>query len=111
MVKNVGKTEKDALHWLASHRKNWLLIFDNADDTKLNLRTYFPRGNHGNIIITTRNQDACMHTNGEATCDVSQLNHEDATALFLHVARLTSGDLFTKTTAGRFVEVSFLSLL
>src|ERR1700733_11257904 len=83
MAKNAGKTDNDALHWFGLCRENWLLIFDNADDITLNLRTYFPRGNHGNIIITTRNQDACIHTDSEATCDVSQLNHKDAAALFL----------------------------
>jgi len=107
LVKNAGETDKDALHWFGSHRENWLLIFDNADDTTLNLRTYLPRGKHGNIIITTRNQEAGIHADSEATCDVSQLNHEDAVALFLCVTRLTSSDISTKTTVDMFVEASF----
>ena len=108
LVRNVGKTDKNALHWLGSNRENWILILDNADDTTLNLRNYFPRGNHGNILITTRNQDACIHTDGEATCDLSQLSHEDAVALLLRVSGLTADDMSTKTTIGVFVEVSLL---
>ena len=111
LVKNVGKTDKDALHWFGSNRENWLLIFDNTEDTTLNLQTYFLREKHGNIIITTRNQGACIHSDSEATCDVSQLSHEDATTLFLGFAKLNSGDMATKTTAGAFVEVSFILVL
>ena len=110
-VKNVGKTYQDTLRWLGSQRENWLLIFDNADDITLDLQTYFPPGNHGNIIITTRNQDICMHTDREATCDVSQLNHEDAAALFIRVGQLTFDNISIKTTVSAFVEVGILLIL
>ncbi|KAJ7690006.1 hypothetical protein B0H14DRAFT_3120606, partial [Mycena olivaceomarginata] len=32
-----------------------MLLFDNADDTSINLFPFFPRCTHGNIIITSRN--------------------------------------------------------
>jgi hypothetical protein len=45
--------------WL-SHPKNtrWLLIFDNYDDPEqFNIRTYYPFGTDGAIIVTTRRPD------------------------------------------------------
>jgi tetratricopeptide (TPR) repeat protein len=39
--------------WLGRNR-DWLLIFDNADEPR-NLRNYLPQGGHGHIIITSQN--------------------------------------------------------
>ncbi|KAG8782587.1 hypothetical protein FRC20_011914 [Serendipita sp. 405] len=52
-----SQTDKydDALTWLASGIKNWLLILDNADDPSLKLSKFLPRASHGHVIITTRN--------------------------------------------------------
>lgn len=35
---------------------NWLLVFDNADDT-YEIRRYFPSGGYGHILVTSRNRD------------------------------------------------------
>lgn len=35
--------------------RNWLLIFDNADDSNIMLQKFFPKCDHGSILITTRN--------------------------------------------------------
>jgi hypothetical protein len=107
-VKNIGKTDKDALHWFVSHRENWLLIFDNADDINMNLGAYFPRTNHGNIIITTRNQSTRNHTAPSSSFDVSQMGPADATDLLLKVAGLDSEN---KSTAAEFAQASDLLTL
>lgn len=57
-----GHTAAAGMHWLSSSSDPWLLIFDNADDPKLDLAQYFPAGNHGHILITTRNPVAIMHS-------------------------------------------------
>lgn len=49
------------LAWLARTQIEWLLLFDNADDPQINLQDYFPRCNHGNVLVTTRNPDCCTH--------------------------------------------------
>ncbi|KAE9388259.1 hypothetical protein BT96DRAFT_442325 [Gymnopus androsaceus JB14] len=41
--------------WLATHKDEWLVIFDNADDPRMNLGQMLPSCEHGNIIITSRN--------------------------------------------------------
>ncbi|KAI0399300.1 tetratricopeptide repeat domain-containing protein [Xylaria palmicola] len=45
-----------ALEWLSTAKQRWLLLFDNADDPDINIESYFPRGESGHILITTRNQ-------------------------------------------------------
>ena len=54
IAEGTGDSEQDALDLLAKQRKEWLLFFDNADDINLNLREYFPKCSHGNILITSR---------------------------------------------------------
>ncbi|KAJ7231952.1 hypothetical protein C8J57DRAFT_1480776 [Mycena rebaudengoi] len=55
VTRSIGSDYVDALHWLASCQEEWMIIFDNADDPKLDLFTFFPQGTHGNILITSRN--------------------------------------------------------
>lgn len=46
-----------ALRWLANNQ-NWLIVFDNVDDNvdkPLDLRSFFPKCDHGSILVTTRN--------------------------------------------------------
>ena len=104
-VKNVGKTAEDGLRWFETHREKWLLIFDNADDISLNLGKYIPRVNHGNIIITTRNQSARHHASPSSSVDVTVMGLEDATDLLLNVAGLDSDN---KSAAAGFVQESDL---
>ncbi|KAF8593261.1 hypothetical protein BDV93DRAFT_502663 [Ceratobasidium sp. AG-I] len=83
-----GETPEDALAWLASQKKRWLLVFDNADDPKLNLHKYFPQCTHGDIIITTRNQQVINHATGpESYCRVGGMRPEDALQLLLKSSR------------------------
>ncbi|KAF7371417.1 FabD/lysophospholipase-like protein [Mycena sanguinolenta] len=78
-LKNI--TSQDALTWLAGQHKNWLLFFDNADDPNINLNQFFPRCNHGNIIITSRNPSLRMY--GRSS-HVSDMEESDAVALLLN---------------------------
>jgi len=54
-VKNI----EDALALLANPRfpltRNWAIIYDNADDTKVEYASFFPKCDHGYIFLTTRN--------------------------------------------------------
>ncbi|KAJ7470012.1 P-loop containing nucleoside triphosphate hydrolase protein [Mycena galericulata] len=87
----VGNSAEASLRWLAGKQEEWLLLFDNADDTKLNLSKFFPHCTFGNILITTRNQDLCLHTRDEgAVSRVSNMGTEDAKVLLLQLARQNS---------------------
>jgi hypothetical protein len=43
------------LKWFSGKQEHWLLFFDNADDPNIDLNKFFPKCNHGNIVITSRN--------------------------------------------------------
>ena len=76
--------------WLANTRRSWLLIIDNADDPKIDYAAFFPSGNRGSVIVTTRNP----HCRDHATVGSEDLDHldlEHATSLlFMSAAIATS---------------------
>ena len=87
LAKGVGDSDKDALDWLSGLHEKWLLLFDNADNTKINLYNYFPKCTHGNIIITSRNRETCVHaTEPQAHYHVSGLKTDEAIGLLFKVA-------------------------
>ncbi|KAH8817674.1 hypothetical protein DL96DRAFT_1471569 [Flagelloscypha sp. PMI_526] len=66
---------------LRNRRDNWLLLLDNADDTSLDLRPYVSWP-HGNVLITTRNHEVCVHA-PECSIWVDRLDSEDEKKLLL----------------------------
>src|SRR5882724_347801 len=105
LAKGLGESEKAALDWLSGQRKDWLLLFDNADDPTLNLRSYFPRYSHGNILITSRNRDTCVYA--PQFCQVSDMKPEEARDLLLKHARLNN-TTETEVPATKIVKVHLL---
>ncbi|KAJ7617831.1 hypothetical protein FB45DRAFT_1007550 [Roridomyces roridus] len=89
-----GKTSEVGLEWLISENKEWTLLFDNADDPKLKLSSFFPQCTHGNIIITSRNPQLAAY--GPAShSHVGDLDEENAALLLLERAvASSSGDDF-----------------
>ncbi|KAJ7459368.1 hypothetical protein FB451DRAFT_1372062 [Mycena latifolia] len=83
-TKNVGSTAQDALQWLSSQPDQWLLLFDNADDPKINLHKVFPQCTHGNILITSRNPGLQVYAGSHAL--VSDMEETDAVELLLKSA-------------------------
>ncbi|KAJ7668190.1 hypothetical protein B0H17DRAFT_1248697 [Mycena rosella] len=84
LFKKVGKTPQDGLLWLSHHHKEWLMVFNNADNIHLNLVRYFPSGSHGNIIITSRNPDLAQHAHEQHKVD--RMDVEEAADLLLSAA-------------------------
>ncbi|KAJ7737792.1 hypothetical protein DFH07DRAFT_892912 [Mycena maculata] len=76
-----GSTAQDALKWLSRKQDKWLLFFDNADDPTINLSSFFPRCNHGNIIITSRNRGLKVYAGSHVL--VSDMEEADAVKLLL----------------------------
>ncbi|KAK0491850.1 P-loop containing nucleoside triphosphate hydrolase protein, partial [Armillaria luteobubalina] len=50
---SIGESVNDVRDFLGRMHEDWLVIFDNADDPKVNLSKYIPQCNHGNVIITS----------------------------------------------------------
>ncbi|GLB39581.1 putative patatin-like phospholipase [Lyophyllum shimeji] len=80
--KNIGESADEALRWLADQHHEWLVLFNNADDVKLDLFEFFPPCSHGNILITTRNPELSIHA-PDARFKITDLEPEEATDLLL----------------------------
>ncbi|EXJ61252.1 uncharacterized protein A1O5_12044 [Cladophialophora psammophila CBS 110553] len=75
-------TERSGKYWLEQSEEPWLLIVDNADDPHLDLSTILPLGDHGSILVTTRNPELRKH-NTIGYRHVGGLCREEALALLL----------------------------
>jgi hypothetical protein len=89
---NAVQTRWDADHvsavknWLLRQNGRWLLVFDNADDLNIidSLHRYFATPPQGNIIVTSRRDEADRLS--EIVVRVGGLSPESASALLLHRA-------------------------
>ena len=105
LAKGIG--EEDTLDWLARQQEEWLLLFNNADDPTFNIRDYFPRCSHGNILITTRNRDAVQHASDvRSSLHISAMDPNDATNLLLNISGIYEAHAEdTRVLATAIVEV------
>jgi hypothetical protein len=88
-AKEIGNTYEDTIRWLGSHQERWLMVFDNADDSSFDIDKFFPLGNHGSILITTRIHNLALLARGpNSDCSVSSMNTEEALELLVKAARL-----------------------
>lgn len=64
---------------------NWLMIMDNADDNKVDIRSYIPLCGHGSILITSRNASMSdLDPEGYIAMDV--MSREEAVEALLAAA-------------------------
>ncbi|KAJ7827164.1 hypothetical protein B0H14DRAFT_2517149 [Mycena olivaceomarginata] len=82
IVHKIGNSLQDALLWLTTQIEEWMLLFDNADDPKIDLFPFFPRCTHGNIIITSRNPRMTIH-GPTSHSKVGDMDEADAIDLLL----------------------------
>jgi hypothetical protein len=108
VAKKLGKTAEDIRLWLSHQRTEWLLVFNNADDIRLNLVQYFPSGSHGNIIITSRNPDLGQHA--QAECKVDRMDLEESVDLLLSVSRHDTQDTENRKIGKQLVEVAYVHI-
>ena len=108
LLKNVGSSAQDALHWISKKPDEWLLFFDNADDPKINLHNYFPQCKNGNILITSRNSALAVHA-GVHT-EVSDMEEVDAIELLLRSSAQDSTPQ-NREVASEIVKVSSFGYL
>jgi len=108
-AEGIGEAANDTLIWLSGHCEEWLLLLDNADDTEVNLRDFFPTCYHGNILITSRNPETCDHA-PRSNCKVSDMEPHDAIDLLLTVARKEPTDEAQNLATPIVQELGYLAL-
>ncbi|KAJ7463228.1 hypothetical protein FB451DRAFT_1370710 [Mycena latifolia] len=107
-MKNVGDSSKEALQWLKSKQDGWLLLFDNADDPKINLNDYLPQCTHGNILITSRNPGLSVYAG--VHCAVSEMEEQDAVELLIRSSIQNNTDGNRETAAQIVKNLCYLPL-
>ncbi|KAH8821918.1 hypothetical protein F5884DRAFT_746205 [Xylogone sp. PMI_703] len=81
------KDELAAMNLLSTSKHPWLLLIDNANDSKLDIESYFPDGAKSLILITTRNPLMRRHgTLGKGSYNFKGLDEEEGSELLLKVA-------------------------
>ena len=65
----------------------WILVFDNADDHSIRLGDYFPSGDHGYIIVTTRDE-LRGSLSPSAHLKLSSMSKTEAVQTFINAAFL-----------------------
>ncbi|KAJ7904907.1 hypothetical protein B0H13DRAFT_1881496 [Mycena leptocephala] len=103
VVVHAGDTVWHALQWLVAQRTEWLLLFNNADDTGIDLQQFMPGCSHGNILITTRNPALCVHA-PDSHYRLSDMEEADAVELLLR-SSLTEYSPEKKQIAREIVQV------
>ncbi|RFU34865.1 hypothetical protein B7463_g1450, partial [Scytalidium lignicola] len=84
-AKAVRKEEmsyEDGKLWFSNLDKSWLLILDNADNINIDYSEFFPSGNYGTILLTTRNKE-CDIYNTVGSYESGKLASDDAVTLLL----------------------------
>ncbi|KAF1952878.1 hypothetical protein CC80DRAFT_451679 [Byssothecium circinans] len=77
----------ESLHALASTKRRWLLILDNADDPDFDYKDYIPSGSNGAVMMTSRVQQCEWYsTIKHETLD--GLDLEPCTQLLLKTAKI-----------------------
>lgn len=77
----------EAVQVLAEIGESWLLIIDNADDPTQDYDAYFPPGNRGIVLMTSRNPD-CRTYQTIGFESLQGLPTEDAIQLLLNAANV-----------------------
>ncbi|KAF8630020.1 hypothetical protein AX15_003152, partial [Amanita polypyramis BW_CC] len=100
---NVSTTESaasahSALEWIAT-RKNWLIVYDNADGGYEVVEKFLPPGNGGNVLVTSRNKALRRITLDKNSIEVDRMDEEEAVSLFLQSAMHSSPSEETRALA------------
>lgn len=94
----VGESMEDFKKCLTNSLEPWLLILDNADDPFLDITRFFPVGNRGTIIITSRNPDCRCHAT-VGSRELREMESDEAITLLLKSGDLPSENENLRTLA------------
>ena len=80
---------ESVLQWISSIQEEWLIVYDNADDPPPEVvAKFFPPGNRGNILITSRNRSMGRIVSFENSIEINEMEESDAVILLLKASCL-----------------------
>ena len=74
------------MYWLTGLEMPWLLVIDNADDPSIDYSRFFPAGERGHILVTSRNSDCKIHAT-VGSYEFRDMDEDDAITLLLKAAQ------------------------
>lgn len=83
----MGETCIAGLYWLTGLETPWLLVIDNADDPSVDYARFFPAGERGHILVTSRNPDCRIYAT-IGYYEFKEMDLEDAVTLLLKAAQI-----------------------
>lgn len=83
----IGETCLAGMYWLTGLEMPWLLVIDNADDPNVDYARFFPAGDRGHILVTSRNPDCRIHAT-IGYYEFKEMDSEDAITLLLKAAEI-----------------------
>ena len=111
IAKNCGlDNDLDSVkRWLSNIPESWALIFDNADDPSLEISRFFPVGNRGVILITTRNPDCKIHAT-VGSSELGRMETDEAVTLILRTSDVLSNETVQKAAEKIVLALGCLAL-
>ena len=99
---------ESALWYIGSLKKNYILVFDNANFlSPAALEVYFPPGMRGNILITSRNSAMMTLTSPQNSLEVTEMEERDAIGLLLKASCLEAATPDVQIQASKIVTELF----
>ena len=85
----VDDSVNSVLQWIFFLQEEWLIVFDNADVPPLKVvEKFIPKGNRGNILITSRNRSMGRIVSFENIIEIKEMEEADAITLLLKASHL-----------------------
>ena len=85
----VDDSVESVLQWISRIQEEWLIVFDNADEPPPEVvAKFFPSGNRGNILITSRNRSMGRVVSFENSIEIHEIEKSDAITLLLKASCL-----------------------
>ena len=96
---------ESALYWIGSLKENFAMVFNNADVlSPAELEAYFPPGQRGNILITSRNSTMQCLVLPENSLEVTETEESEAILLLLRASCLNASSMDLKAETSKIVK-------
>lgn len=90
-IRGLDKTPEDGKA-LLEFKENWFLIIDNADDASTDLHRYLPPGDHGSILVTSRNPYHRIYASEDMFYRMDHMDIDDSINLLIKLSRVCPSD-------------------
>ena len=102
---------ESVLQWMSGIQEEWLIVFDNADDTPVYVvERFIPPGNRGNILVTSRNRSMGSLISFENMIEINEMEEADAITLLLKASYLNASAEHIEIAKNIVAELGCISL-